>query len=105
MNVNLTVQASEIKDSLVWDKEEHFEGDGNTYFSGSKVVEEIERLVIVVEGSCVSMPEWDDVETHTYLVAITKSGRKLRLFEIEYPAASPDTNDVSSKDNLEPIGW
>jgi hypothetical protein len=83
MNVDLKIQASEIKDDVEWSKEESFDGDSNTYLSSSRIVETVEHLVIIEEGSCVSMPEWDDVVAHEYLVAITKSGKKIRLLEIE----------------------
>ncbi len=87
MNVELKIQVSEIKkdgyDDLEWNEEKSGLPGCCTQYASSKITEIVTGLVIVEETCCNSMPEWDDVDSHEYLVALTKSGKKLRLFEIQ----------------------
>ncbi len=66
---------------------------------GRKIVEEVDKLVIVEEGVCYFEPESEHLEVKKFLVAVTKSGRNLKVLEVNMPAERDQIVDD------DPIDW
>jgi len=89
MNVELVTQIREIRNRPL----EFNETEDRTVAS-RKVVEEIDRLVIVEEASCYFEPESEHVDSSTFLVAVTKSGRNLKLMEVNLPPTEAEERQM-----------
>ena len=77
MNVDVRVSMDELKEDLNW-KKYHSSGCGEW----SEVVGEIDKIVVVETGWHAENCEQSDEERRHYLVAITKLGKKYKMFEL-----------------------
>ncbi len=78
MNANLKMPIKQITGALEFSTQDEY-GHGTK----REIIHEIKRLVIVERVSINVMPEWEDIQSEAFLVAITDSGKQFALMEVE----------------------